>query len=116
MRFTSLENLSRLGIVFLAAASTCAPVLGQTAGPKFEVATVKQRVSGTPLHIYDCKGDHFLSSGPQFGNLLQWAYEIRGDANKDFTRRANSSVGLEFYEIQAKAPGPIESESQCRLM
>jgi len=75
---------------------------------------VKIRKSGTPYHFYDCVGDRFMFSGPILGNLLQWTYELRGDANARFFRRV--SVPNEFYEIQAKAPGPIESVSQCRLM
>lgn len=86
----------------------------QTGTPKFEVATVKLRKSGTPYHFYDCSGDRFMFSGPALGNLLQWTYNTRGDAYHQLIRSV--SVPFEFYEIQAKAPSPIESVSQCRLM
>ena len=86
----------------------------QSAEPKFEVATVKLRQSGTPYHFYDCTGDRFLFSGPALGNLLQWTYNMRGEAYHEFIRSA--SIPFEFYEIQGKAAGPIESVSQCRLM
>ena len=71
---------------------------------------MKQRVSGTPYHFYECSGDRFLFSGPVFGNLLEWAFE----GPRGFTSKVN--IAMEGYEIQAKAPGPIQSASQCRLM
>jgi uncharacterized protein (TIGR03435 family) len=87
----------------------------QSAPSKFEVSTVKIRKSGSPFHFYDCSGDHFMFSGPALGNLLQWTYAMRSiDVYYQFVRSV--SIPMEFYEIQAKAPGPIESVSQCRLM
>jgi len=88
----------------------------QSVTPKFEAATVKLRRSGTPLHIYECSGDRFLFSGPVLADLLLWVYDLRGDANREFFRSVPSSVGSEYYDIEAKAPGPIGPETQCRLM
>jgi uncharacterized protein (TIGR03435 family) len=44
--------------------------------------------------------------------LLKWAF----DADRGFTDRVPFALRTEFYDIEAKAPGPIESEFQCRLM
>jgi uncharacterized protein (TIGR03435 family) len=82
---------------------------------KFEVSTVKRRASGSRYHFYDCAGDRFMFSGPALGNLLQWTYAMRSiEVYLRFIRSV--SIPMEFYEIQANAPGPIESLSQCRLM
>lgn len=83
----------------------------QSAEPKFEVSTVKIRKSGTPLHIDDCSGDRFLFAGPAFADLLRWAF-----ASHEFADPVPVSLGQTYYDIEAKAAGPIQSEDQCRRM
>jgi len=78
----------------------------------FEVSSVRPRKSGTPMHIYECSGDRFMSAGPGLGDLLKWAY----DADREFSNRVPLPLRYEYYDIEAKATGPIESEPQCQLL
>ena len=88
----------------------------QSAAPRFEVASVKPWVPGSGIRLEHCKGDRFSLAGLHLGNVLQWAYELQGAAGTEFLERVPISIRQKAYEIQAKAAGPIASESQCRLM
>jgi uncharacterized protein (TIGR03435 family) len=87
---------------------------GQSTQPRFEVTSVKPHAAGFGPHIPGCMGERFTSS-VGFGNLLQWAYDLRGREGSELLPRVASAIG-QFYDIEAKAAGPIASESQCRLM
>ena len=91
-------------------------VHAQSTAPRFEAASVKPWVPGSGLHLEQCAGDRFILSGLRFGNVLQWAYDLQGDAGQEFLQRVPESIRGKSYEIQAKAESPITSESQCRLM
>jgi uncharacterized protein (TIGR03435 family) len=104
-------------------AAACAALLGlglwsvpaayaQSDAPKFEVSTVKPRKSGTPMHIFECSGDRFMSAGPALGDLLLFAF----DAPHDFMASVPAGLRSEYYDIDVKASGPIQSLSQCRLV
>src|SRR4051812_13058712 len=54
-------------------------VHAQSTPPKFEVASVKPRIRGSKLDLTECSGDRYIMSGPIFGNILQWAYLLKGD-------------------------------------
>jgi len=88
-----------------------APVAhAQSAAPKYEVGTVKPRKSGTPMHIFECSGDRFMSAGPALGDLLIFAF----DAKHEFGMSVPASLREEYYDIEIKASGPIDSLPQCR--
>ncbi len=82
----------------------------QTAAAKFEVGAVKPRKSGTPMHIFECSGDRFMSAGPALGDLLIFAF----DAPHDFIASMPFSLRSEYYDIEVKASGPVDSLPQCR--
>lgn len=88
----------------------------QAAAPKFEVASVKPWARGSGIQLDYCKGDRFSLVGLHFGNLLQWAYDLQGDAGREFVPRVPASIREKAWDIQAKADHPIASVSQCRLM
>lgn len=93
--------------------------MAQTDPPKFEVTSVKPWVSGAGFHPFECAGNHFHSVGMIFGNLLQWAYELRlqgSSQRKDFLERAPEPLRLAAYDIEAVATHPFASEAECRLM
>ena len=93
-------------------------LFGQTAAtrPAFEVASVKQWVPGSGVHLLDCSGDRFSVAGLRFGYIVQWAYDLQPATGGEFLQRVPASIRTNPYEIQAKAARPIASESQCRLM
>lgn len=98
----------------------CAAALGQAAAeraPAFEVATVKVGTGASGFHDPDCSGDRFIVAGLRFGYLLQWAYDVQGDAARNaFLSLVPLAIRQNTYEIQAKAEHPFTSESECRLM
>ncbi len=103
--------------VIAASAILAGTLFGQTAArPAFEVASVKPWVPGSGVHLLDCSGDRFIVSGVHFGNILQWTYDLQPATGDEFLQRVPASIRGNAYDIQAKASGPIASESQCRLM
>jgi uncharacterized protein (TIGR03435 family) len=120
--FTPNKRLSRFvravlsGAIFWAALSAFVSVSAQPAAPAFEVASVKPWVSGSAMHFEECSGDRFMNAGPILANVLQWAFELQGDAGRAFLQRVPDSLRQESYVIEAKAGAPIGSDSQCRLM
>jgi uncharacterized protein (TIGR03435 family) len=91
-------------------------VHAQPTQPKFEVSSVKPRIRGSKLDVTECSGDRYMMSGPIFGNILQWAYLLKGDQGFElFMKRVPELLRNASYEIQGKAAGPI-STSECRLM
>ncbi len=121
-----LNIYKRLALAFTGVAAIVVPVglgvwnapaaRGQSAAPRFEVSSVRPWVPGSGVHLLDCTGDRFIVAGVHFGNILQWAYDLQGTAGDEFLERVPVSIRQKAYEIQAKAAGPIASETQCRLM
>ena len=110
-------NRHRILALALAAASALAVLArAQSAAPRFEVTSVRLWVSGSGVHLPECSGDHYSVSGVHFGNILQWAYDLQPGTGAAFLQRVPESIRTNSYEIQGKAAGAIESESQCRLM
>ena len=106
--------MHRLALAFTVLAVPAAQA--QSAAPKFEVASIKLWVPGSGIHLDECTGDRYIFAGPRFWNVLQWTYELHGAAGEEFRQRVPASIREKAYDIQAKAAGPITSESQCRLM
>ncbi len=94
-----------------------APVLhAQSEAPRFEVTSVKPRVPGSGIDLTECSGDRYSMSGPVFWNILEWAFDLHGEArSKLFLDRVPESISRKSYEIKGKAAAPM-SESTCRLM
>ncbi len=88
----------------------------QSAAPRFEVASIKLWVPGAGVHFLDCSGDRFIVAGPHFGSVLQWTYKLQGAAWAEFGQRVPASIKEKAWDIEARAAGPIRSESECRLM
>jgi uncharacterized protein (TIGR03435 family) len=110
--FAAIVVFSSLGMWHVPA------VFAQSAAPKFEVAAIRLHAPGSGFHAQECVGDRFRSVGVPLVSVIAEVYDLRGASNTGFLQQIGAKITLDkrYYDFEAKAAGPIESESQCRLM
>jgi uncharacterized protein (TIGR03435 family) len=99
----------------MAAAFLGISVAGQPATPAFEVASIRVHAPNTGVHSPGCSNNRFTSIAFPLPIVIAWAYDLKGDASREFFKHNPPVIGKNYYDIQAEAADPV-TESQCRLM
>jgi uncharacterized protein (TIGR03435 family) len=103
------------GSMVIVGASGGISVAGQSATPAFEVASIKVHAPNTGVHSPGCSNNRFTSVAFPLPTVIAWAYDLKGDAHREFSKHNPPVIGKNYYDIQAEAADPV-TESQCRLM
>jgi uncharacterized protein (TIGR03435 family) len=89
--------------------------LGQPVTAAFEVASIKPHLPNSGVHQPGCSNGHFISIAYPLLFVIDWAYDLKGDAARDLGLHLLPVQGKNYYDIDAKTEGPVP-DSQCRLM
>lgn len=101
--------------VVVAGISTGISALGQPSSPRFEVASIKQHVSGTGANQPVCSNNRFSSRAYPLITVISWAYGLKSDAYRQLFEK-NPTISRDYYyDIEAVAERTV-TVSECRSM